>query len=48
MFWSNYIYIMISCQWLQGYDCTAGMQSCIDQPVSDDAVIVKVKAFISC
>ena len=36
---------MISCQWLQGYDCTAGMQSCIDQPVSDDAVIVKVKAW---
>ncbi|XP_078320644.1 vitamin D3 hydroxylase-associated protein-like [Crassostrea virginica] len=28
--------------YIKGYDCTAGMQSCIDQPVSDDAVIVKV------
>ncbi|XP_061185996.1 vitamin D3 hydroxylase-associated protein-like [Saccostrea echinata] len=28
--------------YIKGYDCTAGMQKCIGEPVSEDAVIVKV------
>uniref|UniRef100_K1PAM0 fatty acid amide hydrolase n=1 Tax=Magallana gigas TaxID=29159 RepID=K1PAM0_MAGGI len=28
--------------YIKGYDCTAGMQRCIGDPVSEDAVVVKV------